>query len=307
MTLAVVGAGAMGSLWAARLAAAHEVVVIDIAAEVVAAIEMSGISIQAADGNRQTAWVKATSDASEIGLVDVVFMFVKAHQTAAAVERTHPFVGSDTIVTTLQNGLGNAEVLAGVIPADQIVVGVTYHSATVLGPGQVAHTAQGPTFVGPYVDDAALGRAERVACLLREAGFDVRATPHVMTEIWKKLVLNSATLPVTALARVTASECHKSPHLRALLDAVAAESVAVARAHGHDIDLHERLDRIHAAQANSRGGKGSMLQDVEAGRKTEIEVINGAVVRAADQAGVDVPLNRAMVALIHGVELGMHP
>ncbi|MGH2561798.1 MAG: ketopantoate reductase family protein [Thermomicrobiales bacterium] len=304
MTLAVVGAGAMGGLWAACLAAKHEVVIVDVAAEVVAAIGASGISIQAADGSQQVARVRATSDPGAVGPVDVLFIFVKAHHTAAAAEQIQPLVGPNTIVATLQNGLGNAEVLAGVFPDDQIVVGVTYHSARVLEPGKVAHTAHGPTFVGPHVNGAALDHAETVARLLGTAGLDVRATPNVKMEIWKKLVLNSAALPVTALARVTASACNESPQLRALVDAVATESVTVARALGYDIDLQERLDRIHTAQANSRGGKGSMLQDVEAGRKTEIEVINGAVVHAADQVGVDVPLNRAMMALIRGVESG---
>jgi 2-dehydropantoate 2-reductase len=301
--IAVVGGGAIGGLWAAYLArAGHQVTVVDVSAEVVEAIKGGGIVVETPDGPLDPVLVGATTRPEEVGVVDTVFFFVKAHHTAAAAALARPLVGPSTAVVTQQNGWGNADVLATVYPAEQLVVGVTYHSATVVAPGRVRHTGRGAGFVGPFVDGGEMARAERVAALLNAAGLEATATPQVKAEIWKKLILNAATLPTSALTRLRAAEVGQPGPLLDLLDGLAQEAVQVARAHGHQIELAERLERIHAILANGGYGKASMLQDVEAGRKTEVEVVSGAIVRAAERVGIDVPLNRAMVALIGGLE-----
>jgi 2-dehydropantoate 2-reductase len=124
----------------------------------------------------------------------------------------------------------------------------------------------------------------------------------VRTEIWKKLVLNCATLPTAALTRLSAGALAEAEEVLSLVDALAAEAVQVARAQGMEIDEDERREAIHAVLARAGAGKPSMLQDVLADRKTEIETVNGAVVAAAAEHGVAAPLNRAMVALVHGLE-----
>jgi 2-dehydropantoate 2-reductase len=304
MRIAVVGAGAMGGLWAARLRAADQsVTIIDVSEELISAVRASGLTVQTGAGV-EVARVEATSDPATVGPVDLVFFFVKAQHTQTAAEMARPLVGAETIVVSQQNGWGNADILAGIFAPAQLVVGVTYHSATVLGPGRVAHTGKGPTTVGPYLDGAPLGQAERVGTLLSAAGIETTVTLQVKAEIWKKLILNAATLPTASLTRLCAGNLGQPGPLLDLVDAVAAEAVAVARAQGYDIDRRERLDRIHTVLAGAGKGKASMLQDVEACRKTEVEVVNGAVVRAAERAGIDVPLNRAMVALIGGLERG---
>jgi 2-dehydropantoate 2-reductase len=303
MTVAVVGGGAMGGVWAAAISATgRPVVVIDAAPAVVEAINTSGLIVESARGT-QTAHVRATTRPAEVGPVDVIFFFVKAQQTAQAADQTAPLIGPQTTAVSLQNGWGNADVLAQRIPPQQLVIGVSYHSATVLAPGHIAHTGTGPTFVGPYAD-AALGRADAVYGLLQSTGMEVTLTPDIRTEIWKKLILNSATLATSALTGLRAGNLDQGTRMRELIDALAAESVAVARAQGYEIDLDERLQRIHSILAGAGNGKASMLQDVEQHRKTEIEVINGAIVRAAERCGIPVPFNRAMVALIDGLERG---
>lgn len=304
MDVAVVGAGAVGGLWATKLTRSGlSVALVDVASEIVEAVRRDGLVLQEAE-QTETVHPLITANPAEIGPVDAVFFFVKAHHTAAAAALAQPLVTSATTVASLQNGWGNADVLAQTYPAGQIVIGVTYHSATVLAPGRVAHTATGPSFVGPYIDDAPPDRAATVRAMLNAAGFEVTLAPQIKTEIWKKLVLNCATLPTSALTRLRAGDLGAPGPLLDLVDAVALEAVAVARAQGYDIDPQERVTRINAALANAGAGKASMLQDVEACRKTEIEVINGAVVRAAERVGVEVPLNRAMVALINGLERG---
>jgi 2-dehydropantoate 2-reductase len=304
MRIAVVGAGAMGGLWAARLRAANQsVTIVDVSQEIVSAVRAGGLTVQTGEGV-EVARVEATSEPAAGGPVDLVFFFIKAQHTQAAAELARPLVGPDTIVVSQQNGWGNADILASAFAPAQIVIGVTYHSATVLGPGQVAHTGKGPTVVGPYADGAPLDRAERVGALLSAAGIETTVTPQVKTEVWKKLILNAATLPTAALTRLCAGNLGQPGPLLELVDALAAEAVAVARAQGYEIERQERIERIHTVLAGAGKGKASMLQDVEARRKTEVEVINGAVVRAGEQAGIDVPLNRAMVALIGGLERG---
>jgi 2-dehydropantoate 2-reductase len=205
-------------------------------------------------------------------------------------------------VATLQNGWGSADVLAEVFDPARLVVGVTYHSATVTGPARVAHTGRGATFVGPYVEGGGLAPTQTVAAVLGGGGIEARVVPAVRPEIWRKLVLNAAALPVSALTGLRAGELAQSGVTLALVDSIAAEAVAVARALGYPIDLAERLERIHAALAGAGMGKPSMLQDVEARRRTEIDVINGAVVERGEAHGVDVRTNRAMVALVKGLE-----
>lgn len=303
MKVAVVGAGAMGGVWAALLASAgNDVTVVDVAPTIIATILAQGLTVERKGGSRESVLLKATSAAEDVGPVDLVFFFVKAQHTAAAALSARPMVTESTTVVSLQNGWGNADVLAGCYAAEQIVIGVTYHSATVLAPAVVGHTGSGPTFVGPYVDGGALARSAVVARCLEAADIQTQSTPQVKTEVWRKLILNAGTLPTAALTRLRAGQLGEPGAARDLVDALAIEAVQVARAQGYAIDAAERIDRIHATLAGAGAGKPSMLQDVENGRKTEIEVINGAVVRAAKQVGVEVPLNQAMVALIGGLE-----
>jgi 2-dehydropantoate 2-reductase len=302
MKVAVVGGGAMGGVWAACLASAgNDVTVVDASPQVVDALNGEGLVVER-DGAIQKVRVRAVQDPGEIGKVDVVFFFVKAHHTSSAAQASRPLAGTATTVVSLQNGWGNADVLARNYPPEQIVVGVTYHGATVKAPGRVAHTGRGDTFVGPYVDGAPLERARKIADLMEGAGLPATPTPEVKTEIWKKLVLNAATLPPAALTGLSAGELGQPGPLLDLVDELAAEAVAVGQALGYAVDRRERVERIHTVLEAVGPGKGSMLQDVEARRKTEIEVINGAVVRAATEQGVEVPLNRAMVALVQGLE-----
>ncbi|HET8629297.1 MAG TPA: 2-dehydropantoate 2-reductase [Thermomicrobiales bacterium] len=306
MKVVIVGAGAMGGLFAARLARGDgevDVAVLDAAPEVVAAINAQGLTLQDKDGT-ETARVPATTGPADLGPADLAIFFVKAQHTAAAAQLARPLVTPATTVVSLQNGWGNSDTLAATFPPEQLVMGVTYHSATVLGPGRVAHTGQGATVIGPYLDDAPLDRAEGVRDVLARGGLEATVTPRVKTEIWKKLILNAATLPTAALTRLCAGDLGQPGPMLDLVDALAAEAVAVARAQGYAIDRDERIARIHAVLAGAGRGKASMLQDVEARRKTEIEVINGAVVRAAERSSLDAPLNRAMVALIGGLERG---
>jgi len=301
MKIAVVGAGAMGSIFGARFVqAGHETVLVDVDALLVEKINADGVTIVRGSDETTTS-VPATADPATVGPVDIVVFCVKCYHTPSAAELARPLVGPGTVVASLQNGWGNGDVLAAAYAAEQVAIGVTYNSGLVQGPARIIHPAEQPTIVGSFTDGSTEGPA-RLAQALADAGLEASVVSPVRPEIWKKLILNAATLPTAALTGMHAGALTGCADTRELVTDTAREAVAVARALGYEIDPEERVDTIHALLEKAGPSKASMLQDFEAGRRTEIDVINGAVVKAANEAGVDVPLNRALVQLIKGWE-----
>ena len=300
MKIAVVGAGAMGSIFGARFAqAGHDTVLVDVAEPLVEAINAHGVTIVRGEDETVTQ-VRATTDPASVGPVDIVVFFTKCYHTAAAAEGARPLVGPSTVVASLQNGWGNGDTLAAAFPPEQVVVGVTYNSGLLQSPGRVVHPAEQPTLVGSFVDDG--DGAARLAEAIGAAGFETSVASPVRPEIWKKLILNAATLPSAALTGMHAGALGECEDTCALVSDTTREAVAVAQGLGYEIDYEERIDTILALLEKAGPSKASMLQDVEAGRRTEIDVINGAVVKAADELGVAVPINRALMQLIKGWE-----
>lgn len=300
MRIAVVGAGAMGSIFGAGLqAAGHETYLVDVAQELVDAINADGVAVERGDDERVVE-ITATTDAGEIGHVDAVVFFVKCYHTAAAAEGARALVGPDTIVASLQNGWGNGDVLAEAFGADQLVVGVTYNSGTVKGLARVGHTGVSKTFMGAFTGSA--DKARPLAEALESAGFETEVADTIFVEIWKKLILNAATVPTSALTGLSIAPLGEPGSMLDLVDDVAREASAVAIAHGYDIDPEERVTTINNLLPGGGSGKASMLQDFEANRKSEVDVISGAIVRAAAEFSIDVPLNRALYALVKGNE-----
>jgi 2-dehydropantoate 2-reductase len=292
----------MGCIYGAAL---HEsgldVRLVDVSPAVVREVASNGVTITRGGVERHSL-VPITADAAAIGTVDMVVFFTKCYQTQEAAKGASSLVGPQTAVVSLQNGWGNGEVLAQAFGRERVCVGVSYHSATALGPGRVLHTAWGRTLLGALDSGDAL--AEQAGELLSLGGLEVRVTAEVRHEIWKKLTLNAAALPTSALTGLVAGDLAQPGGLLDVVDEIAREAVAAGRAAGFLVDEDERLTAIHDALRSAGNGKASMLQDIEAGRRTEIEVINGAVVAAGARAGVPTPMNAAMVALIDGYERG---
>ena len=203
MKIAVVGAGAMGAIFGARFVqGGHDTVLVDVAAPLVERINADGVTIVRGDEETVTR-VPATGDPAAVGPVDLVVFCVKCYHTESAAELARPLVGSETVVASLQNGWGNGDVLARAYAAEQLVVGVTYNSGTVLDTGRVAHPGVGPTTIGSFTDGAADG-ADRLAQALSDGGLEVVIAAPIRPEIWKKLILNAASLPTAALTGLTA-------------------------------------------------------------------------------------------------------
>lgn len=296
----IIGAGAMGGVFGACLAQAGvDATAVDADPGLVEAINDRGVTLIEGESQR-TVRLPATTDVASLPDPDVVFLFVKCHHTKAAAEAVRPRLRPSTRVVTLQNGWGNADVLASLLGEDRVVVGVTYTSATTVEPAVIRTSGPARTVLGPLAGPDSL--ADPVASALEAAGFPVERPQRVLDEIWKKLVLNAATLPTAALTGLSAGKLASTGDMRWLVDAAAAEAVEVGRAQGFEVALDERLESIHSVLDSAGSGKGSMLQDVEAGRRTEIDVISGAVLRRAREHGIDTPVTRALYALVSGWE-----
>jgi 2-dehydropantoate 2-reductase len=288
----------MGGIFGGFLARAGEdVTLIDVAKPAVDAINRDGIVVEQKDGTVATIPVKAATDPAKVGPVDLIMNFVKCYHTAAAIEAAKPMLGPDTAILTLQNGWGNADRIASIIGRERVMVGLTYSSGTLVGPGRVKNTGVAQTIIGE-LDGARTPRVERAAAALQKAGIDVTVSPRIVEEIWKKLALNVCSLPTAALLRFTADELPRHEGSLELMRGLLREMVAVARADGIELDEEERWQAILGVLQRAVGGRASMLQDVTAERQTEIDVINGAIVAAGRRSGIPTPLNDAMVWMV---------
>jgi 2-dehydropantoate 2-reductase len=303
MRTAILGAGAMGSVIGSFLAnAGADVVLVDISKPIVEAITSDGLLVVDRAGNEKAVRVAATTDVSTLGLVELLIVFVKCYHTEAAVTSALPVLDENSIVLSLQNGWGNAARISSIVGAERILVGVSYHSATVLGPGRVRHGGEGPTFLGE-LDGKASERANRVASFLSAAGLCVEASSEVLKEIWSKLALNVVTLPTSVLARITADRLLKNAEMQDLMRELLREVVAVAAAQQIRLDFDKRwADIVALLERLAPNTKGSMFQDIENKRRTEIDVINGAIVEAGERFAISTPYNRAMLKLVKALE-----
>jgi 2-dehydropantoate 2-reductase len=303
MKVVVIGAGAMGCAIGAHLHdGGNEVAFVDASPELIEVVRRDGVTVETPE--KRYEWrPDITADPSTLDTADLVIVMVKGTVTAPAIAAALPVIGPDTVVLSLQNGWGGGTTIAEYVDARQVVIGVTYSSSTVVGAGRYRQTGRGATFVGPLSKDGSAEFAQRAGDALTASGWETDVTTDVATQIWKKLILNAATLPTAALTLLNAGSL-AGPATLPVVNDVAREAVAVAQAIGLDIQLDERLASIESTLRKAGKGEASMLQDVKARRRTEIATINGAVVRAGDGAGVPVPLNRALVALIQGLESG---
>lgn len=299
MRIAILGGGgAMGGIFGGYLArAGNDVTLIDVSRPAVEAINSNGLAIEEKDGSAPVIRVPASDDPKSVGPVDLIINFVKCYHTEAAVKAAAPMMGGDTAVLSLQNGWGNAPRIAKIAGEDRVMVGLTYHGGTLLAPGRVKHPGTGMTYLGE-LNGERTARLERTAEAFRNAGIETTVSDRILDEVWKKLALNCCTLPTSALLRFFAHELVTYKDAETVMAAILAEVVAVAKAQGISLDYDERWAAITGLLEKAVGGKASMLQDVEAGRQTEIEVINGAISAAGRQAGVPTPVNDAMVSMI---------
>jgi 2-dehydropantoate 2-reductase len=295
----IVGCGAVGSLFAANLAQLGDVEVwaYDLSRAHVDAINEHGLRLSGAGD--VLGRLRATSEAAELPPCAFGIVATKAMHTEAAIAATaHAF--EDGCVATVQNGLGNEEALARHVA--RVIRGTTFPAGKILEPGHVQWDVKGDTTLGPY-GDTPLDEVVRLADACTRAGMPTHAVEDARGPQWRKVIFNASTNPIGALTGLTHGRVCERPDLRALVSGLVSEGKAVAAAQGIVLDADPEALIDHAAKPEvAYGHKASMLQDVEARRPTEVDWLNGGIVRVGREHGVPTPLNDAIWALVKGVE-----
>jgi 2-dehydropantoate 2-reductase len=297
----VVGCGAVGSLFAANLARLDDVEVwaYDLAQEHVDAINRDGLRLSGAGD--VLGRPRATSDAAKLPACDFGIVATKAMHTSSAIAATAPaFAGG--CVATVQNGLGNEEAIAEHV--GRVIRGTTFPAGKIVAPGHVQWDVKGDTTFGPFEPrPAPAEEIERLADACTRAGMPTWAVADARGPQWRKVIFNASTNPVGALTGLTHGRVCEEPALRAVVSALVDEGKAVAAAQAIELDADPEELIDHAARPDvAYDHKASMLQDVEAHRPTEIDYLNGGIVRFGDDHGVPTPHNRAIWALVRGLE-----
>jgi 2-dehydropantoate 2-reductase len=297
----VVGCGAVGSLFAANLAQLDgvEVWAYDLAEEHVRAINEHGLRLSGA--GEVLGRPRATADASELPPCDFGIVATKAMHTGAAMATAaHAFV--DGAVASVQNGIGNEEAIAEHVA--RVIRGTTFPAGRIVAPGHVQWDVKGDTTLGPFEPSPArMEEIEQLAAACTRAGMPTTAVADARGPQWRKVIFNAATNPVGALTGLTHGRVCENAPLRRLVSGLVDEGKAVAAAQGIELDADPEELIDHAARPDvAYDHKASMLQDVEARRHTEIDYLNGGIVRFGSEYGVPTPLNEAIAALIKGVE-----
>ncbi|MGE3912078.1 MAG: ketopantoate reductase family protein, partial [Chloroflexota bacterium] len=288
--IGIVGPGALGCLFAGLLALdGNDVRVLGRRAEQAAAISRDGIVVER-DGMERRAVVRAGTDPATLGPVDLAIVLVKATDTAAAARSLPAFLAPGAPAVSLQNGLGNIDALTAVLGAERVLGGITSQGATLLGDGQIRHAGFGPTSLAEATGGLS-ARAETIAQILDHAGLAATAYADAAPLIWGKLIVNAALNPLGALFRCQNGHTVERPASRELFSTLAYEAGAVATALGVQLPFPDPAAHAESIARITFNNRNSMLQDVEAGRRTEIDAINGAVARLGAEHGIPTPLN----------------
>lgn len=301
MRICVVGSGAMGSLYGGTLAkAGHHVDLVDAWPEHVDIINRDGFRMSGATGEFHLP-LKASTDVRDFaGTADVVFLHTDTNSTRKAAESAGIALNADGFVLSLQNGIGNVEALSEVLGANRVCGGVSYHSATMSGPGHALHTNPGPTYVGEQ-DGSKSTRITALAEAMATAGFDPHVVDNLQGAIWTKFVLNCGVNALCAASGLRCGEMARNEGTSRLQDKILEEVMAVVSAKGIKLSIEDPIALVKH-ESLARYNIPSMMMHIQLGRKTEIDAINGALVREAEALGLSVPYNDALSMMIKGRE-----
>ena len=302
--VAIIGCGAIGSLYAAHLARVGgvEVWAVDPWTAHVDAIEARGLRVTGLAGF--VARVRARADARDLPACDFGIVATKALDTHAAVAAAQAALAGAAVVS-VQNGLGNEEVIAGLIP--RVIRGSIVTAGAITGPGVVRYDAPGDSWFGPFEPrPASMSEVGHLARLLTEGGLRTHALPDARGPQWTKVIFNSATSPLAALTGLPVGQVCTDAGLRPQVDRLVSEAVAVSDRAGIVLPRPPE-EAVAEAIAEAYGHKPSMLQDVLARRATEIGVLNGGISAEGRRLGVPTPLHDCMVALVRGLERSWRP
>ena len=300
MRIAVIGAGAMGSIYGGHLSQQNEVILVDTNQQVVEQINKEGLLVDE-NGTTVCYQPRALCDTSEEKPVDLVILFVKALFSRAALESNAALIGPDTRLMTLQNGAGHEDLLKEFVSEDRVIIGTTEDNGAVLGLGHVRRGGTGVTNVGMLTEDQD-GFLARLKGNFDSCGFEVRIHENIQYLIWDKLFTNVSLSALTGILQVDMGYIAADDFTWKLCCQLIHETILTAAAAGLEFDEEAVEEKVRKTSLNNPQGCTSIRADLRDGRRTEVDTISGAVVRAAARYGVDVPGHTFVVNLVHAME-----
>lgn len=298
--IAIIGPGAMGILFSYYLQqVCSDLFLIDYREDRAKLLNQKGLKVETQEGIKDFR-VKVITNPLGLETASLVLVCVKAYSTFQAVKRVKTLVGKRTLILTLQNGLGNLEAITKLFPQRQVLGGTTSLGANVIEPGWVKFAGSGEIVIGQLTGGTE--KAEKVAELLKKAGLEVRTTDNLEGTIWSKVLINVGINALTAILRLRNGKLLNYEGTRILMKEAVKEAEAVARAKGLKLLYSDPLLRVEEVAKRTGENISSMLQDVRAKRRTEIDAINGAIVKEAKRLGLSVPVNHLLTLLVKTIE-----
>ncbi|MDA8146508.1 MAG: 2-dehydropantoate 2-reductase [Thermaerobacter sp.] len=297
MRIGVVGVGALGTLFAVKLIAAGHEVVLHVPRETTRELILRrGLVLQRGRSKETARPAAVVADPAQAAPAWLVLFLVKAYATQEAAPAAAKLRAAGGVVLSLQNGLGNLEILQAVVGRARVLGGVTAQGAYLREPGWAVHAGEGPTFVGE-AQGPATARVREVAALFTAAALPAQVTDDLEGQLWEKVLLNAGINPLTALLRGRNGMLREGPAAELLALAV-AEGAAVARARGVELPHPDPVALARAVVAATARNRSSMLQDLTRGRPTEVEQISGVICREGERLGVPTPVNRVLALMV---------
>lgn len=296
LQIAILGIGAMGCLFGSKLKDHAAVHVVGSWPEQIEALQRNGLEVVTPQGNSTHHRMNVTADLTTVPASDVVLVLVKSYQTVRAAGQAAQLLKPDGVAITLQNGLGNLEILAQEVGAGRAVMGVTAQGATVLGPGRLRHAGDGPTHLARVAGQEPI--LASVGELFKRVGLETTLVDDAASLVWGKLAINAGINPLTALLRVPNGALVEDDFLAGLMAGAAQEVARIAAARHIDLPYDDAAVRTAEVSRATAANRSSMLQDVDRGAPTEIDAISGAVVQAGEEVHVPTPINHFLWRLM---------
>lgn len=301
MKIVIVGSGAMGSLFSAFLTKSKEEIwLLDKNKENAAKINTSGICLKGVSGSWQ-AKVKTTAEAKAVGQADLVLVCVKSYNTKSTAEQIKPILGRNTKILTLQNGIGNVEILSEIAGEDRVIAGVTSQGATLIETGKIYHAGQGETIIGS-IDGKMPVELRAIREIFNKIGLETKISRDIKSLIWSKLIINAGINALTAVTRLPNGKLTEFEGTKRILREAVTEAARIAKRKRIKLIFDDPLAKAEAVCEDTCANLSSMLQDVLKKKRTEIDFINGVIVRLGQELGISVPVNKLLLDLVKTIE-----
>jgi len=301
MKIVIAGPGAIGCLFAAYLSKSKEEIwLLDKDKERAGILNQNGISIEGVSGTWQVK-VKVSASPQELGRADLLLVCVKSYDTKALINYTRPIIGPDCSVLTLQNGIGNVEIISEVTGGQNVFAGITSQGANLVEPGKLRHAGFGETVIGS-LDGRLTSQLREIRQLFNEVGIPTRLCRDINSALWSKLIINTGINALTAITRLRNGQLLEFEGTRAIMRQAVSEAAKIAKRKRIKLQFDDPLTKVEAVCSATANNISSMLADALKKKRTEIDFINGVIVRQGQGLGIPVPVNTLLVDLVKTIE-----